>query len=411
MKTTIHSKFNNTPEIQQANSILRSCVHCGFCTATCPTYQLLGDELDSPRGRIYLIKNLLEGATVTRKTQLHLDRCLTCRSCETTCPSGVRYSRLLDIGRGITEKNVQRPVHVKLIRWTLRQVLSRPKLFSILLNIGQSTSVLLPGSIKKKIPPRRALTPWPKENHTERKMLVLEGCAQPSATPNTNAATARILNNLGITLLRAPQAGCCGAVNYHLSSHDAGLYNMRKNIDAWWPYIEAGAEAIVITASGCGAMINEYAELLTHDPMYFEKAKRVTELAKDISDIIINEDISKLKFTAIEKYKRIAFQSPCTLQHAQKITGTIENILIHAGYQLTQVADSHLCCGSSGTYSILQPKLAQQLLNNKLKALQEQQPECIVTANIGCQLHLETKSTIPVKHWIELLDENSSANL
>ena len=411
MQTSIHSKFNNTPEIQQANSILRSCVHCGFCTATCPTYQLLGDELDSPRGRIYLIKNLLEGATVTRKTQLHLDRCLTCRSCETTCPSGVRYSRLLDIGRGIVEQQVQRPAHVKLIRWSLRQVLSRPKLFSILLKIGQTTSVLLPSVIKKKIPPRRALTPWPKENHTKRTMLVLDGCAQPSASPNTNAATARILNNFGITLLRAPQAGCCGAVNYHLSAHDAGLDNMRNNIDAWWPYIEAGAEAIVITASGCGAMVNEYAELLANDPMYAEKAKRVTELAKDISEVMINEDISKLKITAIEKYKRIAFQSPCTLQHAQKITGTVENILVQAGYQLTQVADSHLCCGSSGTYSILQPKLSQQLLKNKLKALQEHQPECIVTANIGCQLHLETKSAVPVKHWIELLDESSSANL
>ncbi len=405
MQTSIHSKFQNKPEIQEANNILRSCVHCGFCTATCPTYQLLGDELDSPRGRIYLIKNLLEGAEVTRKTQVHLDRCLTCRSCETTCPSGVRYSRLLDIGRDIVEQQVQRPVTENLMRWSLRQVLPRPKLFAMLLKTGQIFSPLLPSALKKKIPPRRPVTSWPETTNSKRTMLVLDGCAQPSASPNTNAATARVLNRVGISLVRAAQAGCCGAVNYHLSAHDAGLDNMHRNIDAWWPYIEAGAEAIVMTASGCGATVNEYAELFVDDPAYAEKAKRVSELCKDISEILIKENLQKLVSNNSKPNKRIAFHSPCTLQHAQKITGSVENILQQAGYTLTKVADNHLCCGSSGTYSILQSKLSQQLLNNKLTALQEEQPEMIVTANIGCQLHLESKATVPVKHWIELLDD------
>lgn len=405
MQTSIHSKFKNNPESQEADGILRNCVHCGFCTATCPTYQLLGDELDSPRGRIYLIKNVLEGATVTRKTQVHLDRCLTCRSCETTCPSGVRYSRLLDIGRNIVEQEVPRPFTEVLMRWGLRQVLPRPKLFAVLLKTGQLFSPILPVSLQKKIPPRRASTTWPIVAQDQRTMLVLDGCAQPSTSPNTNAATARVLNRLGITLLRAPQASCCGAVNYHLSAHQAGLNNMRRNIDAWWPYIEAGAEAIVMTASGCGAMVNEYVDLFKNDPDYADKAKRISELSKDISEILVNEDLESLTTSSPVNNTRIAFHSPCTLQHAQQITGTIETILQQAGFNLTHVTDSHLCCGSSGTYSILQPELSQQLLDNKLSALQNEQPECIVTANIGCQLHMETKATVPVKHWIELLDE------
>ncbi len=404
MQTSIHAKFKNKPEVQEANSILRNCVHCGFCTATCPTYQLLGDELDSPRGRIYLIKNLLEGAAVSRKTQVHLDRCLTCRSCETTCPSGVRYSRLLDIGRGIIEKQVQRPLFENIMRWSLRQILPRPKLFATLLKTGQFLTPILPFVLKKKIPPRKNHTVWPKSDSTKRTMLVLEGCAQPSTSPNTNAATARVLNRLGIALIHAPQAGCCGAVNYHLSAHAAGLKNMQRNIDAWWPYIKNNIEAIVMTASGCGAMVREYAELLASDPTYAKKAKRVSELCKDISEVLVKEDLHKLKLNNTVNKKRIAFHSPCTLQHAQKINGTVEKILQQAGFQLVKVTDSHLCCGSSGTYSILQAKLSQQLLDKKLAALQEEQPECIVTANIGCQLHLESKSNIPVKHWIELID-------
>lgn len=409
MQTSISEKYLNTPEGQEANSILRSCVHCGFCTATCPTYQLLGDELDSPRGRIYLIKQVLEGQQVTRKTQLHLDRCLTCRSCETTCPSGVHYSRLLDIGRDIVEQKVKRPITETSLRWILRHLLPYSKPFTFLLRIGQSFSPLLPSALKKKIPPRRQITPWPVVTESARSMLILDGCVQPATSPNTNAATARVLNRLGISLVRATRAGCCGAVSYHLSAHDEGLAAMRNNIDAWWPYIddnkETKAEAIIMTASGCGAMVKEYGELLADDPAYAEKAKRVSALCKDISEILAEEDLSKLAINKQNQIKHVAFHSPCTLQHALKITGTVENILQQAGYSLTHVTDSHLCCGSAGTYSILQSKLSQQLLTNKLSALQNEEPDCIATANIGCQLHLESKANVPVKHWIELLDE------
>jgi len=410
MQTSIHSLYANTVEGQEADSILRSCVHCGFCTATCPTYQILGDELDSPRGRIYLIKQVLEGNEVTRKTQLHLDRCLTCRACETTCPSGVRYSRLLDIGRNIVEKKIQRPLHEIIMRRLLRFILPSTKLFTGLLRLGQSTALLLPASLKKKIPPRRAVTQWPTVTESARIMLILEGCAQPATSPNTNAATARVLSRLGIAVVRAERAGCCGAVSHHLSAHEEALNAMRRNIDAWWPYIEnaqgVSAEAIIMTASGCGAMVREYAELLAHDPLYAEKAKRVSGLCKDISEIVAVEDLSILtKTNPANNIKTVAFHSPCTLQHAQQITGTVETILEQVGYTLTEVGDSHLCCGSAGTYSILQSTLSQQLLKNKLNFLQKNKPDCIVTANIGCQLHLESKADIPVKHWIELLDE------
>ena len=409
MQTSIIDKFLKTAEGKEAQSILTSCVHCGFCTATCPTYQLLGDELDSPRGRIYLIKQVMEGHEVTRKTQQHLDRCLTCRSCETTCPSGVRYSRLLDIGRDIVEQKIKRPFNEIVARRMLRYVLPSAKLFTFLLRIGQSVSPLMPSGLKKKIPPRRHASPWPTVTDSTRTMLILDGCAQPATSPNTNAATARVLSRLGISVVRAASAGCCGAVSYHLSAHDEGLAAMRRNIDAWWPYIdtnrELSAEAIIMTASGCGAMVKEYGELLEHDPLYAEKAKRVTDLCKDISEILIEEDLSLVTKNNINKIKKVAFHSPCTLQHAQKINGTVETILQQAGYTLTGVIDSHLCCGSAGTYSILQPKLSQQLLKNKLNFLQKEQPDCIVTANIGCQLHLESKAGVPVKHWIELLDE------
>ena len=405
MQTSISEKYLNTAKGKEASSILTSCVHCGFCIATCPTYQLLGDELDSPRGRIYLIKQVLEGHQATRKTQLHLDRCLTCRSCETTCPSGVHYSRLLDIGRDIVEQEIKRPISETSLRWILRKILPHTKRFTFLLRTGQIFSPLLPSVLRNKIPKRKPLTQWPAATQTTRTMLVLDGCAQPAAAPNTNAATARVLDRLGISLIRAPQAGCCGAVSYHLSAHNEGLAAMRKNIDAWWPYIESGAESIVMTASGCGAMVKEYGELLAHDTVYAEKAKQVSELCKDISEVLIKEDLSKLMANNANKIKNVAFHTPCTLQHAQNITGTVENILQQAGYTLTEITDSHLCCGSAGTYSILQPELSQQLLTNKLSFLQKGDPDCIVTANIGCQLHLESKANIPVKHWVELLDE------
>jgi glycolate oxidase iron-sulfur subunit len=419
MQTSFAPFIKDTTSGKEAEAILRKCVHCGFCTATCPTYQLLGDELDSPRGRIYLIKRVLEGQSVTRKTQLHLDRCLTCLSCETTCPSAVPYGRLVDIGRAIVEEKVGRPPLHVLFRKSLRAVLANRAFFTSLLRLGQAVRPFLFGTLRRMVPAPAPVTHWPQSNHA-RKMLVLEGCVQPSLSPNTSAAAARVLDRLGITLVRVPEAGCCGAVDYHLNAQAAGLDRMRRLIDAWWPHIEAGAEAIVLTASGCGAMVAEYGHLFANDAAYAAKAKRVSELAKDISEIIAAEK-DRLKafpvFSALRTPqngsppraprlapRRVAFHPPCTLQHSLKLKGKVEALLTDLGFELTPVPDSHICCGSAGTYSILQPKLARQLLEDKLAALGSGKPEAILTANIGCQTHLQTASGLPVTHWIEALD-------
>lgn len=404
MQTNLVDSIKHTAAGQEAEAILRACVHCGFCTATCPTYQLLGNELDSPRGRIYLIKQMLEGAAVTEKTLLHLDRCLTCRSCETTCPSGVRYGRLVDIGRAIAEEKIGRSPWQAAQRRLLRAVLPRPAIFNSLLALGRLFRPLLPGALAKEVPIARPAKPWPAMRHA-RTMLVLEGCVQPGLAPNTNAAAARVLDRLGITLFSAEKAGCCGAVSYHLNAHADGLDYMRRNIDAWWPYVEQGTEAVVMTASGCGAMVKEYGHLLRHDPAYAGKAARISELTKDLSEILAAEKEGLLRLVSPAQRGKAAFHSPCTLQHGQKIVGVIEELLTMAGYELTPVADKHLCCGSAGTYSILQKELSQQLLRNKLDALQSGSPAQIASANIGCQAHLQSGTDLPVRHWVELLDE------
>ncbi|MGQ0579498.1 MAG: glycolate oxidase subunit GlcF [Betaproteobacteria bacterium] len=425
MKTNLAEFIRNTPEGREADSILRACVHCGFCTATCPTYQLLGDELDGPRGRIYLIKELLEGNAYSVKTQLHLDRCLTCRACETTCPSGVQYGRLVDIGRNIVEKSVGRPFTDILQRIVLRAVVPKPALFGLLLRLGQALRPLLPGALKRKVPKAAAHNlVWPARRHA-RRMLVLDGCVQPSLAPGINPATARVLDRLGISLVKAEAAGCCGAVTFHLNRQQDALDYMRRNIDAWWPEIEAGAEAVVMTASGCGTMVKEYGHLLARDPAYAEKAKRISDRTKDISEIIAGEqdkleEILKSRLTphgspltphpspltrASGAKPRVAFHSPCSLQHGLQIRGKVEALLTAAGFELTLVADSHLCCGSAGTYSILQPELSQQLLKNKVTALESEQPALLATANIGCLTHIQSGTALPVRHWIELLDE------
>ena len=414
MKTNLAEFIKSTPEGQEADSILRSCVHCGFCTATCPTYQLLGDELDSPRGRIYLMKEVLEGNQVTAKTQLHLDRCLTCRACETTCPSGVQYGRLVDIGRKIVDQHVSRPLPQSIVRTALRFVLPRPALFKPLLKIGQSVRPLLPAALKKKIPGLvKNYIEWPGPRHA-RKMLVLEGCVQPTLAPNINPATARVLDRLGVSLIRAEAAGCCGAVTFHLNKQNDALDYMRRNIDAWWPHVEAGIEAVVITASGCGTMVKEYGHLLARDPQYAEKAAKISELSKDISEVLFAE---KEKLEELFKFRltphaslltRIAFHSPCSLQHGLQIRGMVEALLVSAGFELTIVPDSHLCCGSAGTYSILQPELSQRLLKNKVAALESGEPTLLATANIGCLTHIQSGTALQVRHWINILDERLS---
>ena len=401
MQTSLTPQLRDSTEGREADAILRSCVHCGFCTATCPTYQLLGDELDGPRGRIYLIKQMLEGQPVSRETQRHLDRCLTCRACETTCPSGVRYGRLADIGRGIAEQRIRRPVAERLFRRALRSFIPHARRFAVLLRLGQALRPLLPAALRAKVPAPQAAGDWPSARHG-RRMLVLAGCAQSSTTPRTNAAAARVLDRLGISLLVAPAAGCCGALSQHLSAQDEARGFMRTNIDAWWPYVEQGIEAIVMTASGCGVMVKDYGELLRDDPAYADKAARISALTRDLGEVLAAEDCSALGQAG--QGRRIAFHAPCTLQHGQRLPGLVEDLLTRQGFELTEVRDSHLCCGSAGSYSLLQPALSRQLRDDKLEHLQAGTPELIATANVGCQLHLASASGVPVVHWIELLD-------
>jgi glycolate oxidase iron-sulfur subunit len=403
MQTHLADAFRDTPDGDTAERILRNCVHCGFCLATCPTYQILGDELDSPRGRIYLMKQVLEGATPTAKTQLHLDRCLTCRSCETTCPSGVEYGKLLDIGRHIVEETVGRSVSETATRSALKTGLGTPLLFNTALKLGQSVRGLMPAFLKAGIPPAEAAGDWPAPRH-DRHMLVLQGCVQPGLKPNINTATARVLDRIGISLITANEAGCCGALTHHLNDTEAGLAAARRNIDAWIPYLDAGVEAIVMTASGCGVMVKDYGWLLCNDATYAEKAARVSTATKDISEILGAEREGLKALAARPAPKRIAYHPPCTLQHGQKLSGGVEALLTDAGFELTPVAEKHLCCGSAGTYSILQPKLADQLKARKLGHLQAGSPEMIATANIGCLAHLQSGSPIPVRHWVEILD-------
>ncbi|MFZ2971304.1 MAG: glycolate oxidase subunit GlcF [Ferribacterium limneticum] len=408
MDTKLTAELRATHAGQIAEEILRKCVHCGFCTATCPTYQLLGDELDGPRGRIYLIKQVLEGKEVTEKTRTHLDRCLTCRSCETTCPSGVKYSHLLDVGRAVVEAKLPRRFADRVTRALLRTVLPNPALFGPAIAVGRAVRPLLPTALADKVPPAQpAAAPWPKPVAHARRMLVLAGCVQPSLAPNINAATARVFDKLGIELFEEAKAGCCGAVRFHLNDQEAAKKDMRRNIDAWWPHIEAGVEAIVVTASGCGVQLKDYGHILANDTVYAEKAAKITSLCRDPSEILAAEKAALLPLLASHREKRgkLAFHSPCTLQHGLQIRGSIEVLLQAAGYELTPVADSHLCCGSAGTYSVLQPELANKLRTNKLAALNAGGPALAATANIGCLTHLQAGSTLPVRHWIELIDE------
>lgn len=404
MQTELAPEFQGTPEGQEAEAILRKCVHCGFCTATCPTYQLLGDELDGPRGRIYLIKQVLEGKAPTRATQLHLDRCLTCRNCESTCPSGVQYGHLVDIGRKVVDAKVPRPAGQGALRWALKEGLPSP-LFGPAMALGQAVRGLLPEKLKAKVPPRQDAGRWPTRTHA-RKVLLLAGCVQPSMAPNINSATARVLDAAGIQGVVAPQAGCCGAVKFHLNDQEGGKAQMRANIDAWWPLVESGeVEALVMNASGCGVTVREYGHTLKDDAAYAAKAARISELTRDLSELL-PELVPALKGRVKAPGGVIAYHPPCTLQHGQKLRGGVETHLRALGFDI-QVAqsESHLCCGSAGTYSVLQPELSYQLRDRKLGHLNQLQPRTIVSANIGCITHLQSGSgATPVRHWVELLD-------
>ncbi|MCZ8112426.1 MAG: glycolate oxidase subunit GlcF [Betaproteobacteria bacterium] len=423
MQTDLAPEFRDTPDGREAEAILRKCVHCGFCTATCPTYQLLGDELDGPRGRIYLMKQVLEGAEVTRKTQQHLDRCLTCRNCETTCPSGVDYGHLVEIGRRVVEAKVERPKGEQAVRWLLKEGLTSP-LFGPAMKLGQAVRPLLPAALKAKVPaPVQGAAAarahrWPTREHP-RKVLMLLGCVQPAMMPNVNSATARVLDAAGIQTLVADGAGCCGAIRSHLNDHEGGLADMRRNIDAWWPLVQGltsqgKVEAIVMNASGCGATVKDYGHALAHDPDYAEKAAAIGALTRDLSELLpglLPALSSRLQAATQGRGRalaprRLAFHPPCTLQHGQQLRGGVERALGELGFEVSVAgAESHLCCGSAGTYSVLQPELATQLRDRKLGHLEPLQPEVIVSANIGCIQHLQTGTATPVRHWVEVLDE------
>ncbi|WP_430418838.1 glycolate oxidase subunit GlcF [Methylibium petroleiphilum] len=410
MQTTLAPEYQGSADGADAEAILRKCVHCGFCTATCPTYQLLGNELDGPRGRIYLIKQVLEGAEPTRKTQLHLDRCLTCRNCESTCPSGVQYGALVDIGRRVVDAKVERPAGERAARTALKEGLTSP-LFAPAMKLGQLFRPLVPAALKAKVPSKAPASAhrWPTRSHP-RKVLMLLGCVQPAMAPNINSATARVLDAAGIQTLVADDAGCCGAIRDHLGDHEGGLADMRRNIDAWWPLVEGltgqgAVEAIVMNASGCGVTVKDYARHLKHDPAYAERAARISALTRDLSELL-PDLVPRLKPRLRGKAPKLAFHPPCTLQHGQQLRGGIEGGLRELGFDITLTpTDSHLCCGSAGTYSVLQPALAYQLRDRKLAALAPVGAQAIVSANIGCIQHLQSGTPTPVKHWVEVLDE------
>jgi len=404
MQTALADFIRDTPAGREADQILRACVHCGFCTATCPTYQLLGDELDGPRGRIYQIKQVLEGAAASATVREHLDRCLTCRSCETTCPSGVNYHRLLDIGREQVERQVPRSAAQRLLRRLMIEVLAYPNRFTPLLRIGQGLRPLLPPALRKNIPPGRKVRRAATVPSAQRRVLMLEGCVQPGLAPEINMALERILQRLGIAVTRTPSAGCCGALPYHLSDVERARAMARRNIDAWYPAVEDGAEALVVTASGCGAHLKDYPQLLADDPDYADKARRLVELQRDPLQLL---DKASLEQLAIRPRKaRLAVHTPCTLQHALKLNGATEALLGRLGYELCEVNEGHLCCGSAGTYSILQPELSGQLRERKLRALTADHPDLIVTANIGCLMHLVESDGVPVQHWLTLVADD-----
>ncbi|HEV7442587.1 MAG TPA: glycolate oxidase subunit GlcF [Steroidobacteraceae bacterium] len=403
METRLAAGIRETPAGAKADEILRACVHCGFCLATCPTYQLLGDELDSPRGRIYQIKQVLEGVPPTRQTQLHLDRCLTCRSCETTCPSGVEYGHLVDIGRAAVDERVERPWRERVYRWLLREGVTRPWLFGTALKLARSVRWALPPSLRAKVGAARPAGALPTRVHP-RKVLLLNNCVQPSMSPSIDAATARVLDAIGVQSIIAAGSGCCGAIRQHLDDQSGARHAFRRNIDAWWPLIEsAEVEAILINASGCGAMVAEYADLLRDDPAYAQKAKRVVELSRDLAEFL-PQAIAEAGIGA-PAARRVAFHPPCTLQHGLKIRGKVEALLVALGADLVPVRDTHLCCGSAGTYSLLQPQLSQTLRARKLETLLENRPQAVLSANIGCIAHLQSATETPVRHWIEWVDE------
>ncbi|MFN3513963.1 MAG: glycolate oxidase subunit GlcF [Phenylobacterium sp.] len=398
MQTTIRGPIAGTEAARVAEEALRACVHCGFCNATCPTYQLTGDELDGPRGRIYLMKQALEGEPVSEISLNHLDRCLSCRSCETTCPSGVQYHRLYDVGHQLVAEAAPRGWGGRLLRWAIRRA-TTSALFGLALRVGRWLRPLLPQALRAKVTPRIEPGPWPKARHA-RRVLMLGGCVQASAAPHFNAAAARVLDRGGVESLEI--AGCCGAVHFHLDAPEAARAAARRNLDAWRPHLESGAQEIVITSSGCATFVRDYPDVLRDDPDYLELARAAAALVRDPVEAI---SAAALPIRRAPAEPRIAVHEPCTLQHGLRLTGRIAELLRGLGYDPQPVADNHLCCGSAGAYSLLHPEMAGELKRAKLQALNAASPAAIYTANIGCWMHLADGSPAPVRHWIEAVDD------
>ncbi|UWR33817.1 glycolate oxidase subunit GlcF [Sulfitobacter sp. W027] len=417
MQTTFTPEQLQDPDTQRSNEILRACVHCGFCTATCPTYQVLGDELDSPRGRIYLIKDMLENdRDPDPKTVLHIDRCLSCLACMTTCPSGVHYMHLVDHARSYIEERYKRPMGERALRWMLARILPYPTRFRLALlgaKIGRPFARLMPDArlramlemAPKTIPPvSRNDDPqsFPAKGQPLRRVALMTGCAQKALNTDINDATIRLLTRAGCEVVVAEGAGCCGALTHHMGKTDESHAHAARNIRAWCAEMDGnGLDAIVINTSGCGTTVKDYGHMFRNDPLA-EDAARVSALAKDVTELLAELDLPFAE--PAEPGMVVAYHAACSLQHGQQIKATPKTLLKQAGFTVVEPADSHLCCGSAGTYNLMQPEISAKLKERKIKTLEAKSPDVIAAGNIGCMMQIGSGTGVPVVHSVELLD-------
>ncbi|WP_018867838.1 MULTISPECIES: glycolate oxidase subunit GlcF [unclassified Thioalkalivibrio] len=416
METRLHPRFENDPAARIAEDALRACVHCGFCNATCPTYQEQGDELDGPRGRIYQIKEVLESGEANATTRTHLDRCLTCLNCMTTCPSGVDYNHLVAVGREVVERDLDRPWRERLLRGLLARALPARWPFRLALGLGRLARPALPARLKRRVPPRQATGAVPRPANgaagpgfQHGRVLLLGGCVHDAIDARINTALRHLLARRGVEVVETGAARCCGAVEHHLAFEERTRARVRANLDAWQPVLERGVDAVVSTASGCGVLLRDYGHILADDPTYAERAARLAECVRDPVELFDAEAIRALGIRAPDDHPPVAWHAPCTLQHGQALPGRVEPLLQAAGFNLVPVIEPHLCCGSAGTYSILQPEMAGRLRQRKLDNLEAAGPARIVTANIGCQTHMQSGTDTPVEHWLTLLERHCPA--